>query len=259
MGTKYADVTELPGIRVTKEQLERLFHRYHFAVEFCKDKDVLEVACGAGLGLGYLARRAKKVFAGDIDENNLSFAQEYYLGRDNIDIKILDAHKLPFEDSSFDVVILYEALYYLAQPERFIQEVHRILRREGMLIICTVNKSWSDFNPSPFSIKYFSAPELFSLLSQAFSKVELYGSFPGSPDRFRDKIISFIKKTAIVLNLMPKTMKGKEIFKRIFSGRLLTLPPEIEEGMAEYYPPVPIPYDSPNFDYKVLYAVAHIL
>lgn len=259
MAIDYTTVTELPGNRITREQMARMYSRYHFASKFCGGKDVVELACGAGIGLGYLAQKAKRVVGGDIDKNNLRFAQEYYLGRDNIDLGVLDAYKLPFKDSFFDVVILYEALYYLAQPERFIQEVHRILRREGMLIICTVNKSWSDFNPSPFSIKYFSAPELFSLLSQAFSKVELYGSFPGSPDRFRDKIISFIKKTAIVLNLMPKTMKGKEILKRVFWGRLLTLPPEIEEGMAEYYPPVPIPYDSPNFDYKVLYAVAHIL
>jgi len=258
MDTKYAIVTELPGTGVTKEQLERIFHRYHFALEFCKDKDVLEVACGSGLGLGYLAERAKKVIAGDIDKENLNSARKNYRGRDCIELRLFDAHKLPFEDSSFDVVILYEALYYLAQPERFIQEAHRILRKRGVLIICTVNKDWSDFNPSPFSTKYFSIPDLFSLLNQVFSKVELYGAFSVATDRSRDKIVSFIKRKAVVFNLIPKTMKGKEIFKRIFFGRLLTLPPEISEGMTKYYPPVSIPNDSPNFDYKVLYAVAHI-
>jgi hypothetical protein len=53
-------------------------------------------------------------------------------------------------------------------------------------------------------------------------------------------------------------MKGKEFFKRIFFGKLIPLPPEIKDGMAEYIPPVPIPHDSPNFDYKVIYAVARL-
>jgi len=40
----------------------------------------------------------------------------------------LDAHQLPFEDKSFDVVILYKDIYCLAQPEKFVAETHRVLR-----------------------------------------------------------------------------------------------------------------------------------
>jgi len=32
-------------------------------------------------------------------------------------------------------------------------------------------------------------------------------------------------------------MKGKEFLKRIFMGKLVPLPPEITDGMAEYTPP----------------------
>ena len=78
MVTDYTTVTETPGVKASKEQLERLFQRYNFALQFCQDKDVLAVACGAGQGLGYLARVAKRVVGGDIDENNLKFTQELY-------------------------------------------------------------------------------------------------------------------------------------------------------------------------------------
>lgn len=47
----YSTVTELPGGNATKEQLARMFHRYCFAANFCRGKDVLEVACGAGQGV----------------------------------------------------------------------------------------------------------------------------------------------------------------------------------------------------------------
>jgi len=52
-------------------------------------------------------------------------------------------------------------------------------------------------------------------------------------------------------------MKGKEIFKRLFFGKLLTLPAEIEDGEVEYSPPVEISSNQPNYQYKVLFSEAH--
>jgi len=253
----YSEVTELPGNNITSEQLVRLYQRYRFAQQFCKDKEVLEVACGGGMGLGYLAKVAKKVIGGDIDKNILKYPLKHYRGRDKIEIRELDAQNLPFEDKSFDVVIFYEAIYYLAKPEKFVSEAQRVLKDNGVLLICTVNKDWTDFNPSPYSTKYFSAPELYSLLNQKFSKVELSGAFPVSNKGIKNKLLSFLKRTAVNLNLIPKTMKGKEIFKRIFFGELLTLPLELEDGDVEYSLPVAISSDHPNYQYKVLFSEAH--
>lgn len=258
MEEDYKIVTELPGHKGTKEQLTRLYQRYRFALQFCKDKEVLEVACGGGMGLGYIARVAKKVVGGDIDKNILKYPLEHYKGRDKIELREIDAQDPRFENNSFDVVILYEAIYYLPQPEKFIDEARRVLKEKGVLLICTVNKDWPDFNPSPYSTKYFSAPELYSLVNQKFLKVELFGAFPAPKKGIKDKIISYIKRTATTFNLMPKTMKGKEIFKRIFLGKLLTLPAEIEDGEIEYSPPVAISIDYPNHHYKVLFSVAYV-
>ena len=256
MGTDYPTVTEVPGNKVTRDQLARTYHRYHTALKFCEGKDVLKVGCGAGQGLGYLARRAKRVIGGDHTEYLLKLAQEHYGGR--VELLRLDAHTLPFKDSCFDVVILFEAIYYLAPAERFVEEVHRVLRKDGVLLVCTVNKDWSDFNPSPYSTKYFSVPESFSLLNQRFFGVKFYGAFPVSGGTVKDSLVSLIKRAAIHFHLIPKTIGGKEIFKRIFFGKLSAFPPELEDGMAEYSPPVPIPCDSRNFQYKVLYAVARV-
>jgi len=254
----YTTVTELPGQEASSEQLARLYHRYKFASQFCEGKDVFEVACGAGIALGYLARKARRVVGGDIDENNLKFAQEHYKGRHNIQLFLIDAHKLPFTDNSFDVMILFEAIYYLLHPERFIREAQRVLRKGGNLLICTVNKDWSGFNPSPYSYEYFSIYELFGLLKQEnFNNIAVYGGCPVTVETLKDRTISLIRRVAVALNIIPKTMKGKELLKRIFFGKLLPLPPEISGGMAEYIPPVIIPYDSPNFGYKVLYVVGY--
>ncbi|RLB05274.1 MAG: hypothetical protein DRG50_07490 [Deltaproteobacteria bacterium] len=254
MSVDYTTVTEVPGNRVTREQLTRMCNRYYFASKFCENKEVLEVACGAGQGLGYLAKKARRVVGGDYTENLIKVAQKHYKGR--VPLIRLDAHRLPFREDSFDVVILYEAIYYLARPEEFIKECCRILRRGGLVLICTANKDWMGFNPSPFSVRYFSAPELRSLLVQHNFDVQLLGDCPAYLSSIKDKLITMIRRMAVALRLIPKTMRGKEIFKRLFYGQLLALEEEIEDGMAEYSEPVPIDNELPNRDYKVLFAVA---
>lgn len=250
----YSTVTEVTGYRITEEQFRRMYTRYRFALDFAEGKDVLEVACGSGQGLGYLAKKARRVVGGDCDPNLVDMAKSHYNGR--IDVRRLDAHELPFDDGSFDVVLLYEALYYLSRPDRFVAEARRVLRDGGALIICTANKDWSGFNPSPYSFRYFSAPELCSLIHESgFGGVTLYGDCPVAVNGVRNRIAALLKRVAVALNLMPKTMRGKEYLKRIFMGKLVPLPPEITDGVADYVRPAPIPHETPNTEYKVLFGM----
>ena len=146
----FSTTTELPGVGATREQLSMLYTRYHLVARHCEGKVVLEVACGGGLGLRYISRRARHVVGGDIDEKNLRLAWEINQGQDRVTLCRLDAQSLPFRDWCFDTVICYEALYYLPNPEEFVREVRRVLRAGGVLLICTVNKEWGGFNPSDF-------------------------------------------------------------------------------------------------------------
>jgi len=251
----YTTVTEVPGNNVDREQLERIHHRYFFASEYCEGENILEVACGAGLGLGILSTKAKKVSGGDIDHTLLQLARRHYSGRENIDILWLDAQQLPFGEASFDTVILHEAIYYLERPELFVQEVHRVLRPEGTIIIGTVNRDWNGFHPSPFSVGYFSGSDLSMLLGRHFSDVRIYGAFPATGETRKDKAVALLKQIAVFLHLIPRTMKGKALLKRIFLGKLSSLPPEIQPNAFPYVPPVRLEPGSGPGQYKILYAV----
>ena len=256
MASNYTTVTEVPGLRASREQSAMLYTRYAFAAEFCHDKQVLEIACGSGQGLGYVATKARKLIGGDYTENLLKSAQQHY--RSRVPLMRLDAHALPFQASSFDVVLFYEAIYYLANPEHFLDECRRVLREKGMLLLCTVNKEWPDFNPSPFSTRYFSARELSELLRKHRFQVELRGAFPVRKDSAKVHVVSFLKRVAVALHVIPKTMKGKELLKRIFLGSLSPLPSEVHEGMAGYIPPVAISDTEVCPRFKILFALAHL-
>lgn len=250
----YSTVTEITGYQVSSEQIRRLYTRYRFASDYCSGKEVLEVACGSGQGLGYLAKKAKHVVGGDYDVKIVDIAKKHY--KDRFEIKQIDAHNLPYPDNSFDVVIMYEAIYYLSNPEKFILEAKRVLKKEGILIIGTANKEWPGFNPSPYSYKYHSASELHSLIKERGFDVQMFADCPaGGSGNVKDAVLSFIKQTAVKLHLIPKTMKGKEILKRLFFGKLRSLPPEITDDMAAYISPVVIQSEMAIPYFKVLFAV----
>ncbi|OGQ09760.1 MAG: hypothetical protein A2026_17415 [Deltaproteobacteria bacterium RBG_19FT_COMBO_46_12] len=49
--------------------------------------------------------------------------------------------------------------------------------------------------------------------------------------------------------------KLKAYLKRIFMGRLVPLPSDITEGIADYDPPIEIPSDRECKGFKILYAM----
>ena len=250
----YSVVTEIPGNRVTAEAVRMLHSRYAYAAGFCEGKDVLEVACGAGQGLGHLAKRARCIVGGDYTSSLLDLAQQHYAGR--VPLVRFDAHSLPFRDQSFDVVLLFEAIYYLAHPQQFLAECRRVMRVGGTLLICSANSEWSGFNPSPFSTRYFSASDLQRLLSTNGFEAEVYGAFSPLASTQKQKVVAFVRKFAARWNLIPKTMKGKESLKRLFYGQLAELSAEIDEQLAKRAPLCQVSGNGESKKFKVLYAVA---
>jgi SAM-dependent methyltransferase len=161
----------------------------------------------------------------------------------------------PFSRQSFDVVVLFEAIYYIPQASQFVREAKRILRPGGILLISSVNCDWSGFNPSPFSVHYYNAAGLRELMSkEGFVCDPLSAGFPAVASGLRATLITNVKKMAVALGLIPKTMKGKVLLKRIFFGKLTRLTAELDPAVPAA--PPAIPSDNKFHEYKIIYAVA---
>ena len=256
----YNVITEAPGTKASREQVERIYNRYCLAKQFSIEKDVCEIACGTGMGLPYLAKYANSVYGGDIDSKNIKIAKEVCSKtefNEKISIEEIDAHNLPLDDNTYDLAFMFESIYYLEQASKFVSESHRILRENGVLMISTVNKDWKDFHPSPFTHKYYSVPELYDLLKADFSKVEMYGAFPVGGAGIRYKIFSLLKRMAIKLHMIPGSLGKRAFLKRIFFGKLINLPDVLYDDMAKYDEPIKIADEEINNSYKIIYAVAY--
>ena len=251
----FHDTTEYPGLPASGGQFLRAVQRYHFARLFAHGKRVLEVACGAGLGLGYLAHDASEVVGGDIDRLNLATAAATYAGAEKINIIGMDAHSMPFLDASFDLVVLNEALYYLTQPDRFIQEAARVLGPGGTLVVVAVNGEWKNLHRSPHAVRYYSARAMSDLATPCFSHIELYGSAPLGTG-LGTEMLSLVKNLAVRLDMIPQTLASRAGLKRALFGKMKTMPAVITETMAPYMAPMQIEGDGPNPQFSILFMVA---
>lgn len=251
----FLTVTERPGQAASAIQLEMLEGRYAWAASQAYGKDVLEAGCGAGLGLPVLAHAARSVQAGDVDPENLRAAKAACAEESNIQLRLFPAERIPFPSESFDLVLLFEAIYYLPDALRFFEEAHRILRSGGSLLLVTVNPAWSGFNPSPFSTRYFSAGELLAVLKKAGFATRVRGAFPETSG-WASAAIRWGRRVAVASKLLPRTMRGKTVLKRIFYGPLSCLPARLAEESKR--PPVleELDTDGTLRRCRVLYATA---
>ena len=260
MTADFTTGTELPGSMASQEQLARLYQRYWLAHQRAAGRRVLEVACGAGLGLGYLAEGAQQLTGGDCTLRLLAAAQSHYQGR--IPMLGLDAQQLPFADGVFDLVVVFEAIYYFPDLTQFLREARRVLAPAGSLLIGSVNWEWTDFAPSPFSCRYYSLTELHAVLGQhGFAQVESWVAFPAQPTSFLHHSLSLARRLAIALHLMPKTLAGRARLKRLVYGRLLPVPAAVTEEMISLFPSEWLGLEpaTPGVSYrqhKVFYCVA---
>ena len=114
-------------------------NRYLSAKKFVNGKKVLDAACGEGYG-SFLMKRwgASEVIGVDISEDALNVAQKKFAG-EGISFINHTVEVLPFEDDSFDVVVSYETVEHLDYPEKFLAELKRVVKNDGMVLVSCPN------------------------------------------------------------------------------------------------------------------------
>lgn len=229
-----------------------MFSRYRWARDFSQGRRVLEVGCGSGQGVDYLSKTASLVVGSDFSVPLLKEAAVVARGVPGV---ALDGAKLPFRDGSFDVVLLFEMIYYLSDLVTALNECKRVMTPGGAVLIVSANPERPGFNPSPFSNRYYSASELDAALAATGFAPSLYGNFRLEVAGLRSRALTLARETARRLHLIPKTMGGKTLLKRLVYGKLRAVR-SLEDPDLTYSPPVPLDGDAAHF--QVIYAAGRL-
>jgi SAM-dependent methyltransferase len=220
-------ITDVAGEPADPTQIERLLQRYHWTASYCGDRDVLEVACGSGQGLGLLRSKARRLVACDLSSENLAIVRRTY-GHDMALVQG-DAQVLPFGDGSIDVIVLLEAIYFLPDADAFMSEARRVLRPGGVCLVSAINKDCPDFNPAhPLYYRLYGTVELSQLFEQHGFLPECAGIIPLDKPSLRRRAFKPLKAFAVKAHLIPDTMRARTYLKRIVFGKLEPMPANID-------------------------------
>lgn len=154
--------------------------RYKSVTQATKSKVVLDIASGAGYGTKLISESAKLVYGIDYSKEAIAYAEKNYCA-ENIVYKVGDAHNIPLDDNSIDVVVSLETIEHLKDPKKFISEVKRVLKKDGQFIVSTPNDD-EYIEGNEFHLHEFDLKELQTLITNNFSNAEFYyqGSYFGA-------------------------------------------------------------------------------
>lgn len=153
-------------------------HRYAFAGDYVAGKTVLDIACGEGYGSNLLAKKAGNVLGVDISEEAVFHAKNKYSHHRNLEFRVGSCTGIPSESCFFDVVISFETIEHISDHTKMLDEIKRVLKPDGILIISSPNKDvflGASALKNEFHLKELEFTELKDLLNSNFKHVEIMG------------------------------------------------------------------------------------
>jgi ubiquinone/menaquinone biosynthesis C-methylase UbiE len=124
-------------IRAAEPAHQAMRRDYLSRIIFPRDARVLEVGSGTGAVCRELAGwpGVGRVVGADPSPFLVERARELAAGLSNLRFEQADGRDLPFDASSFDLVVFHTTLCHIPGPEAALAEAHRVLRPGGKLAI----------------------------------------------------------------------------------------------------------------------------
>jgi 2-polyprenyl-3-methyl-5-hydroxy-6-metoxy-1,4-benzoquinol methylase len=133
---KLVEQYEQFGQKTTRKKNFSNAWRKKKTLELVEGRTVLEIGTAEGWLTRELVEQAETVVSCDISMSYLQRAQKAGIQAEFLRV---DAHVLPFDQSLFDCIILTEVIEHVFSPFRVLEEIGRVMKPEGFLILSTPN------------------------------------------------------------------------------------------------------------------------
>lgn len=140
-----------------------------------KGRSILEIGCGVGIDLVRFARGGALVTGIDLAKKSIDLARKNFQHHAlEGDLQLMNGEALEFEANSFDMVYAHGVIQYTADPQKMIDEIHRVLKPGGEAIMMVYNKySWLNLMSRLFGVEleHQDAPVLRKFSIRQFKKM----------------------------------------------------------------------------------------
>jgi len=122
-----------------------------------KNLNIIDVGCGGGLISVPICQLGAKVTAIDANSYNIKALSEY-TSSNNLDINpvntTVEEYISNYPDQLHDVVLCLEVLEHVSNQSVFIQNLLRLLKPTGMLILSTINRTIKSYAQAIIAAEY---------------------------------------------------------------------------------------------------------
>jgi ubiquinone/menaquinone biosynthesis C-methylase UbiE len=155
----------------------------HALISLVPRLTIVDLGAGEGTLSQLLARNARKVIAVDNSPKMVEFGSKLAKqhGFKNLEYRLGDLEDPPIANDSVDLVLLSQALHHAIKPERAINSAHRILKKNGRIVVLDL-----------LSHNFERARKLYSDRWLGFSEVRLHQLLEGAG--FRDVDVSVVSR-----------------------------------------------------------------
>ncbi len=128
--------------------------------------NVLELGSGEGYGIELLAPKATHYTCVDKHMPGIDFSTY-----PNVEFKQMSFPPFAgFADNTFDFVVTFQVIEHIPNDKLFVQEIFRVLKPGGKMIVTTPNKKMS-ITRNPWHVREYTITELETLLLKSFQSV----------------------------------------------------------------------------------------
>lgn len=118
-------------------------HNEQIARQIPPHSQILDIGCGYGSLVNYLSEQGHEAEGIDLEEDMIIIAKRLF---PHVNVKLMNAEEVDsIPSSGFDVIILRDALHHLVwehESKRVFENIRRILKPDGKLIIWDPNPMW---------------------------------------------------------------------------------------------------------------------
>lgn len=148
--------------------------RYEFTKSAVQDKNVCDIACGAGYGSCFLSKHARTVTGIDISDSAVDWAKSHFQN-EKVTFYCADGSKAWPVEQRFDVITSFETLEHVPDPEVFLRQIDTHLAIEGTLFMSVPNgprdKKKTD---NPYHLHHFDEDEFKKMIRKYFDNAQYY-------------------------------------------------------------------------------------
>jgi len=151
--------------------------RYEMVTRRVGGGRALDLGAGDGYLSGRLAETCAEVVALEYEPSGVELAARMLADRPNVTVRQGDTYQLPFEDRSFDAVVMADVIEHLDDPDRAVREMSRVVAADGTVLVTT--PQWrSDRVWDERHVKEYTPDEFAALMGKGFEEVSLVFSWP---------------------------------------------------------------------------------